>query len=146
MDFLSSSTVSFFQADQAIYGCLRSRVPSVTQNRRHSGVLALVAGGRGSSAHSRGFPNSPPPQGDPGHSLHSLSLQTPRCLPTIAAVSDPCCPWRVWKQETLMANEGCFQVKRVISFPLRRALGLPASESWAVFLPLELSSDPSEMR
>lgn len=100
MDFLSSSTVSFFQADQAIYGCLRSRVLSVTQNGRHSGVLALVAGGRGSSAHSQGFPNSPPPRGDPRHNLHSLSLQAPRCLPTKAPASDPRCPWRVWKQET----------------------------------------------
>lgn len=146
MDFLSSSTVSFFQADQAIYGCLRSRVPSVTQNGRHSGVLALVAGGRGSAAHSQGFPNSPPPWGDPRHNLHSLSLQAPRCLPTKAPASDPRCPWRVWKQETFMANEGCFQVRRVISFPLRRALGVPSPETWAVFLPLELPSDLPETR
>lgn len=121
-------------------------MPSVTQNRRHSGVLALVAGGRGAAAPSRGFPHSPPPPGDPRHSLHSLSLQTPRCLPIKAPASDPRCPWRVWKQETLIANEGCFQVRRVISFPLQRALGVPAPESWAMFLPLELSSDLPEMR
>ena len=145
MDFLSSPTVSFFQADQAIYGCLRSRVPSVTQNGRHSGGLA---GGRraGGGSALTGLPSQPTSSGRP-HAQPACSLPADPTLSTHQSPSfDPHCPWGVWKQEAFMANEGCFHVRRVISFPLQRALGVPAPESWAMFLPLELPSDPSEMR
>ena len=79
MDFLSSPTVSFFQADQAIYGCLRSRVPSVTQNRRHSGVLA---GGRRAGGRQR-------PHGA------SLTAHLLREAPRTACMLSPCRPHAV---------------------------------------------------